>query len=322
MSNTTTTEIPAEVNNFYDRTLLLRAVPRFVHNRWAQIKDVPQNAGTKTIKFRRYSNLTAATTPLTEGITPAGSQLSATTVTATVLQYGDFVTVTDVLSYSSQDAVLTEAAEILGDQAGDTLDLLARAVLNAGTTVTRVNARAAQINILSTDLIDAVTIRKVVRTLKNNKARKITRMVNASTGIATEPLQPCFVGIVHPNISYTLKGLTGFLPIEKYSMQKDIMDGEIGKFDEVRFVETTNAKVFTGTGDSGIDVYSTLILGSDAYGNSRIAGKALQNIVKPLGSGGTADPLNQRATSGWKAEFITLILNNEFMCRLESAAAA
>lgn len=322
MSLTNTTQIPAEVNNFYDRTLLMRAVPRFVHNRWAQIRDIPQNSGTKVIKFRRYANLTAATTALTEGVTPAGSQLSTTEVTATAQQYGDFVTVTDVVSYTSQDAVLTEAAEILGDQAGDTLDLLSRAVLNAGTSVQRVNDRVSRVTIVAGDLIDVATVRKVVRTLKNNKARRITKMVNPSTGIATEPIDAAFIGIVHPNVTYTLKGLTGFTPIEKYASQKDVMDGEIGKIDEVRFVETTNAKVFTGEGDSGIDVYSTLIFGMHAYGNTRIAGKALQNIVKPLGSGGTADPLNQRATSGWKAEFVSVILNNDYIIRLESSAAS
>ena len=322
MSNTTTTQVPAEVNNFYDKVLLMRAIPRFVHNRWAQIRDIPQNAGSQVIKFRRYSNLTAATTALSEGITPTGSQLSTTEITATVLQYGDFVTVTDVLDYTSQDAVLTEAAEILGDQAGDTLDILSRAVLNAGTSVIRVNARTSRVTVAAGDVIDVATIRKTVRSLKANKARRITRMVNPSTGIATEPLNASYVGIVHPNITYTLKGLTGFVPVEKYSSQKDIMDGEVGKVDEVRFVETTNAKVFSGEGASGIDVYSTLIFGMDAYGNTRIAGKALQNIVKPLGSGGTADPLNQRATSGWKATFIAVILNNDFLFRLESSAAA
>lgn len=319
---TTTTQVPAEVNNFYDRTLLMRAVPRLLHNKWAQIRDIPSNAGSTTIKFRRYNALAAATTPLTEGITPTGKQLSVTNLTATVLQYGDYITTTDVLSYTTQDAVLTETAELLGEQAGETLDILCRAVINAGTSVTRVNARASRVLVVAGDLIDAVTVQKVVRTLKNNKARKITKMVNASTGIATEPLNSCFIGIVHPNVAYTLKTLTGFTPVEKYAHQKDIMDGEIGKLDEVRFVETTNAKVFTGEGGSGIDVYSTLIFGTDAYGNSRISGEALKNIIKPLGSGGTADPLNQRATSGWKATFIAMILNNDFIVRLESSAAA
>ena len=321
MALTGTQQIPAEVNNFYDRVLLRRAVDVFLHNRYAQIRDIPQNSGTRVIKFRRYSNLSPATNPLTEGQTPAGSQLSTTELTATVQQYGDFVTVTDVVTYTSQDSVLTEAAAILGDQAGDTLDILSREVLNAGTSIQRVNDRVGRINILAGDLIDGLTLRKVVRTLKNNKAKRITRMVMPSNKIGTEPINQAYIAIVHPNVTYTLKTITGFTPVEKYSNHMSVMPDEVGKFDEVRFIETTNAKVFVGEGDSGIDVYSTLVMGTDAYGNSRISGKALQNIVKSKGSAGTADPLNQRATSGWKAEFVTVILNNDFLFRIESSAA-
>lgn len=325
MGNTTTVQIPAEVSNFYDRTLLFRATPLLVHTRWAQVRDIPRNAGTKVIKFRRYGNLAGATTPLAEGITPAGSQLSVTDITATVLQYGDFVTVTDVLSYTSQDPVLMEASEILGDQAGDTLDLLTRDIISAGTNAYYAGTGSTETAHVDTgDNITAVLIKKAVRLLKNNKARRMTKMVNATTGYGTTPLNASYIGICHPNTTYDLKGLTsdGWTPVEKYASTAGIMEGEVGKLDEVRFVETTNAKVFEDAGQSGNDVYATLIFGSDAYGTTRISGEALKNIVKPLGSAGTADPLDQRATSGWKATFVAKILNQAFLVRLEHAVSA
>lgn len=323
MAATTTTTIPAEVNNFYDRTLLFRAVPLFVHTRWAQVRDIPRKAGTTTIKFRRYGNLTAATTALSEGITPAGSQLSVTDITATVLQYGDYVTITDVLDYSSQDPVLMEAAEILGDQMGDTLDQLTRDVLAAGTNVYYAGASStSRVTVGATDLITLVFVQKVVRLLSNNKARRMTKMVNATTGYNTTPLNASYIGIVHPNTTYDLKGLTGWTSVEKYASTAGIMQGEVGKLDEVRFVETTNAKVFTGAGEGAIDVYATIVFGSDAYGTTRISGEAMKNIVKPLGSAGTADPLDQRATSGWKATFVAKILNDAFLVRIEHAVSA
>lgn len=320
MPNTTRTEIPAEVNNFYDRTLLQRAVSNFVHTRWAQVRDIPRKAGTKVIKFRRYGNLSAATTPLTEGITPSGSQLSVTDITATVAQYGDYVTVTDVVSYESEDAVLMEAAEIMGDQAGDTLDQLCRDIINAGTSVTYAGSgHTLRSQVAAGELITVAKIRTIVKTLKNNKAKRITRQINPTTGYNTTPIPASFIGIVHPNITYTLKGLTGFIPVQKYPNGANVMEGEIGSLDEVRFIETPNAKVFTGEGASGIDVYSTLILGANAYGITRVSGEAMKNIVKPLGSAGSADPLDQRATSGWKATFVAKILNDDFMNRFESA---
>lgn len=319
--NTTKTQVPDEVSGFYDRTLLERAVSNFVHTRWAQIRDIPKNAGTLTVNFRRYGNLSAATTPLSEGITPTGSQLSVSTVTATVAQYGDFVTVTDVLSFSSYDAVLTESAEIMGDQGGDTLDQVTRDVLAAGTTITYVG-QVSRGAITISNKITTTEVKKMVRTLKKNKARMITRMVDPSTGYNTTPLNACYVGICSPDTTYDLEAETNWIPVEKYSNKSDIMDGEVGSLARVRFVESPNAKVFAGAGTGPVDVHATIIMGMHAYGITRISGESMKNIVKPLGSAGSADPLDQRATSGWKATFVAKILNNDFIGRIEHAVTA
>jgi len=247
--------------------------------------------------------------------------MSVTDITATVAQYGDFVTFSDVVDYESVDSTLTEFAEVLGDQAGDTLDQLARNVLAAATTITYVG-QVSQPAITTSNLITATEVRKAVRTLKNNKARRITRMVAATTGVATEPVAPAYIGIVHPSTTYDLQDETGWVPVEKYSASMSVMEGEVGKLGDVRFVETPNAKIFTGVGNGGIDVYATLIMGAEAYGVSRISGAALQNIVKPLGSAGTADPLDQRGTTGWKATFVAKILNQDFIVCLQHAVSS
>lgn len=325
MSATTRSQIPAEVNNFYVRTLLDRAVALFVHNRFAQIRDVPldipQNSGTGTVKFRRYANLAASTTPLGEGVTPAGKQLSVSNITADVAQYGDFIELTDVVQFESQDAVLMEAAEILGDQAGDTLDILTRNVLAAGTNVQYANEKVSRVTVAAADKITAIEVKKMVRVLKKNKARPVTRQVNASTGYATDPVAAAYIAIVSPDTTYDLEDLDGFTPVEKYSSQAGVMEGEVGKIKQVRFVETTNAKIFAGAGAAGIDVHATIVLGQNAYGVTRISGKALEFIVKATGSAGTADPLNQRGTSGWKATHVAKILNDTFMGRIEHAVS-
>ena len=319
MPNTTRTQIAQEVNNFYDRTLLLRAVPLFLHTRWAQVRDIPANAGTNTIKFRRYSNLTAATTPLSEGITPTGSQLTTTDITASINQYGDFITITDIVSFETPDPVLMEASEIMGDQSGDTLDQVCRDILAAGTSAVYANSQTQTSGVAATNILTEADLKQCVLNLKNNKCRKMTTMIDPSTGYNTTPIPACYIAIIHPNITKTLKGFSTFTPVQKYPNQNGVMEGEVGSYDEIRFVETTNAKVKTGAGAAGIDVYCTLIFGSNAYGITRISGEALKNIVKPLGSGGTNDPLDQRATSGWKATFTARILNDAFMQRLECA---
>src|SRR5882724_10183823 len=134
MANTTTSNVTSASQNFLSLPLLSRAYPFFVHTLWGQVRDIPRNK-TENIRFRKYSSLSAATVALTAGATPTGSQLSITEITAVPLQYGDFITTTDYLDMTTIDPLKTEMAEILGDEMGDTLDQLTRAVLVAGTTI-------------------------------------------------------------------------------------------------------------------------------------------------------------------------------------------
>lgn len=320
MGVTTRTQISAEVNYFYDRTLLERAVAYFVHTKFAQVRDVPRNSGTDSIKFRRYGSLSAATTALSEGVTPAGSQLSVTDVVATVLYYGDYVTLTDKVQVETYDPILTETAEILGEQAGDTLDKLCRDVLAAGTTVQYASTATTRATIDSTMKLDRAEVKEMVRTLAGNNARPITSMIDPSTGYNTTPLNKAYIGIIHPNTTYDLDDATGWIPVEKYSNKTDVMENEKGSVAGVRFIETSNGKTFTGTLIT--TVYATLVIAANAYAISRISGESLKNIVKPLGSAGTADPLDQRSTSGWKATFVAKILNENFMGRIEHAVSS
>ena len=321
MADTTRTQITEEVGNFYSRTLLEKAIPNFVHNRFTQIRDIPANSGTADIKFRRYGLLTAVTTALSEGVTPSGSQLSITEVNATVLQYGDYVTLTDVVQFETIDPILTETADILGEQVGDTLDQLARDVMAATTTKQYAGAATSTITVTSSMKISRDEVKEAVRTLQTNLAKPITSMVNPSTGYNTTPLNRAYVGIISPSTLYDLDAVTGWIPVEKYPNKGDVMQDEQGSVAGVRFVMTTNAKVRDGEGDSGIDVHSTLIFGQNAVGQTRISGQTLKNIVKPLGSAGTADPLDQRSTSGWKLTYVAMILNANWILDLQHAVS-
>ena len=301
--------------------MLKAARPLLVHTKWAQVKDIPKG-NSENIRFRRYTLLTAATTALSEGVTPEGSQLAVSNVNATVAQYGDFVTLTDFLQMTTLDPILTETADLLGQQAGTTLDQITRDVIIAGDTVQYASSATSRTTITSGMKPPRQEVREAVRTLQSNDARKITRMVNPSTGFNTSPINAAFVGIISENTLYDLKNETGWIPVEDYASQSGVMEGEVGAMDDVRFVMTTNAKIFTAGGAGSIDVHGTLILGADFYGVSRISGEAMRNIVKPLGSAGTADPLDQRSTSGWKATFVAKGLNENFACRIEHAVSS
>lgn len=326
-NETTTTEVSAAVSQTYDRTLLTRAIPFLAHDKFGQRRPLPKG-GSKNIKFRRYSALAVATTPLAEGVTPNGSQLAITDVTATVNQYGNFVTVSDMVKLTNVEPVLVEAAEVLGEQAGQSLDQIYRDILVAGTNVLYANgaARTSVNTILSAAVLD-----KAIRTMNNNLARMHTKLVKATDGYNTNPIRPAFWAIIHPDVAYTLDGITGFISVEKYASQGPVQEGEIGAYKNIRFVMSTFAKIWAGGGATGgtsvketstlADVYATMVFGQDGYGISELKGEGLKNIIKALGSGGTQDPLDQRATSGWKAITVAKILNDAFMARIESAAS-
>jgi N4-gp56 family major capsid protein len=297
--------------------MLVKARPLLVHAKWALTKDIPKGSGT-SIRFRRYSLLTPSSTPIVEGVTPTLDTLSITNVDATVQQYGRGFLITDVLNFSTFDPLLTEVADILGEVAGNTLDLLVAEELATTTTIQYASSATTNGTVTSAMKLTKAEIQEAVRTLKNNKAKKITSQVDASTGFNTSPVPATFIGIVHPNSTFDLKNIPGFIRVEEYG-QKAAFEGEVGALDEVRFIETTNAKVYTGAGSGSIDVYGTIILAAEAYAISRISGEAMHNYVD--GPGGNSDPLHQRQTSAWKATFVATILNDAFLLSLRHAVS-
>lgn len=317
MADTTLTQITAGVNYFYVRKMLQAARPLLVHTRWAQVKDIPKK-NTLAIRFRRYTLLSAATTALSEGTTPSGSQLSITNVNATVAQYGDYVTLTDLVVLTTLDPLLTETSSILGQQAGNTLDQLCRDVIGAGTTIQYASTATDTATVTAGMKLNNDEVKEAVRTLQGNNAKKMMTMINPSTGFNTMPIAAAFIGIISHSTLFDLKNDSAWIPVQEYATQKGVMDGEVGAMDDVRFVMTTNAL----TESSTVTVHHTLIIAQNFYGISRISGAAMQNIVKPLGSGGTGDPLDQRSTQGWKATFVAKILNENFAVRIEHAVSS
>ena len=299
-----------EMKTFYSDYLIDMAEPNLVHDQFGQKHPIPKNGG-KIIEFRKYDPLPKALTPLTEGVTPDGQKLTMSVITAQVEQYGGYVELSDILMLTAIDNNLVQATKLLGSQAGRTLDTITREVLNGGTNVQyaegQVTSRSALVGGQESGnhylTVDAV--RRAVRFLKVMNAPKINGY---------------YAGIIHPDVSYDLMSDEKWVNVKTYSDPEDIYEGEIGRIEGVRFVETSEAKVFTGEGSGGRDVYSTLILGDDAYGVTEITGGGLQHIVKQLGSAGTADPLNQRATAGWKATKTAERLVEAYMVRIETAS--
>jgi len=329
MATTTLSQVAPGVQAFYDRNLLSRAQPNDIHGRYGQKRPIAMRSGNQ-IKFRRYSQLAAATAALTEGVTPTGSSLSVTDITSTLQQYGDYVTLTDMVSMTNQDPVVTEATDVLGDQAGTTIDQVRRDVMVAGSNVAYASAVASRL--LLVNKLTGPDLDKAIRFLKNQNAKFMKEGIPPSDGVGTGAIRKAFIGLLHPDVEYDLEQITGFKPVSDYPSQMGVMEDEIGAYKNIRFVTSTNAKIWTNattattagykaTGGGSNDVYATLIIAAEAYGISPLSGQAMSTYVKPLGSAGTADPLEQRSSVGWKATTITTILNQAWMVRLESLAS-
>lgn len=240
-TQTTTTNSPGnnltpEMKTYYDRALIRFASPKLVHAQFGQQKPIPAGSG-KTIEFRRFSPLPKALVPLTEGVTPRGNTLNVTTVESTVEQYGDYVTMSDMLTLSAVDSVINETQTVLGDQAGRTLDTVIREKINAGTNVQYGNGKTdrnllvgGQENYEGNDYLTVAAVKRAVATLKRNNAAPFK--------------DGCYVAIIHPDVANDLTNDPEWKAVKQNVDPEDWYKGAIGKIHGVVFVESTEAKIF------------------------------------------------------------------------------
>lgn len=385
-----------EMKTYYSDYLIDNAEPALVYDKFAQKVNIPRGNG-KTIQFRKYNPLPTLTESIAEGVTPTGQRIDMNTVNATVAQYGGYVEFSDFLLMSAIDNNLCMATKLLGAQAGRTLDAITREVVCGGTNVQYADGQVSARHLLTGGNEDPAencyltvsAIRRAVRSLKNQNAEKI---------------DGSYIAIIHPDCAYDLMNDPNWKFPHQYATPENIYEGEIGKIEGVRFIESTEAKVFSAVdvlpglkltlaedavnsaivkfnsnmpvednalaeknvviggkafkitsntanemtliesmgntvvpgmvnamagdviasadgGASGKDVYATLVFGDNAYGTTSIEGGGLEHIVKQLGSSGADDPLNQRATVGWKASKVSVRLCEAFMVRIETLAS-
>ena len=303
----------AEMKTFYEKRLIDQAEPALVHDQFGDPYPIPANGG-KNIEFRKYDSLPKATTPLTEGVTPDGQTMNVSTVTAEVKQYGGWVPITDTLQLTAIDNNIVQATKIIASQAGRTLDTIVRDVLAGGTNVIyapKIGEGGAETAVTSRATLDATC---------QLTSDLIARAATQLKAMNADPIGTSFVGIIHPYVAYELRRDPDWIDVHKYAQPDEIYNGEIGTLHGVRFVETSEAKIWKGTGcPAGLAVFSTLILGAHAYGSTEIEGGGLEHIVKQLGYGD--DPLNQRASVGWKAHKTAERLVEQYMVRIESCSA-
>lgn len=331
--------------------MLKRALPYLQLERFGQSYTLPTNS-TNTAKFRRYF-LTGATgsagqftggingsgaapgiplalTPLVEGVTPSGNSLSMQDYTVKLAQYGDYITITDVIQDVHTDPILAQATDILGEQAAQTVEVLRYNVLKAGTNVFYANVVATRSAIVGT--ITLADQRRVTTALNRQNTKKITQVVGSTPDFSTKSVEASFMAVCHPDLENDIRNMAGFVPVASYGPHTSPFEGEIGSVEQVRYLTTTIALpwadaggakgLMRSTSGTSADVYPILIFGRDAFGMVTLKGQSALTpmVVNPKPAPG--DPLGQRGTVGWKTWQGTVILQDAFMARLEVAATA
>jgi N4-gp56 family major capsid protein len=349
MGTTAYGDISPRTAAFAVKDLLKRGMPYLILEKFGQSKPLPSNS-SKTIKFRRYfldTTLSSGYTPLeyfqddatnafdpttktlSEGTTPTATALEHKDIEATLVQYGDLVTITDIIKDTHEDNVLKEAIEILGEQAAIIVEKTRFNVLKAGSNVVYSNGAAR--SSVNTKFSAAVQ-RLATRTLKRQLAKPITSVVRSTPAYGTESISPSFVAVCHPDLEYDIRALTAFVPAEKYGAMSP-WEGEIGKVADCRYILSTIIQPWDGVGTCGATggtnvienassqahVYPILYMARDAFGMVALKGKdaIIPMVVNPTPS--DSDPLAQRGHVSWKALTTTIILNDAWMVRAEVA---
>lgn len=292
-----------EVMLYYESKFLERAKTRLVHREGFQKKTHNKNSG-ESIQWDRYSPLSAATTPLTQGSNPSEVSIADSTVSATLAEYGTTIKVAKRLSLVSIDKEDGEKVALVGQNMGETLDELARDEMYTGATAQLGNGVSAVSDIAASDTFDADEVRKAVRTLDVNKAPTYE--------------DGMYMGKIGSYTKYDLTGDTTWTNAKTYSDVKDLYANEVGELFGVRFVVTNNQK----TESSTTTVYSNFVHGPFAIGEVDLEGDMPKLYIKVPGKSDTSNPADRYSTISWAGSYVAKTLISDWLLNVKTGATA
>ena len=304
---TTSSGLSAGMQTYYNRELLRTFEPNLVHLQFGDEHRMPPHSGL-VMNMRKLIPLETNTKALSEGDPGESVMLAETEVTVQLQQYGEYARCTDKLDLTHLDMDIMRRTKLFGDAGARSIDAVVREELAKCANVIYAGGKASRAELTAADKLTSRELRKAVKTLKKNHAQTFGGY---------------YVAIIGPDAMYDLQEDEAFVKVSQYQDKENIYTGEVGRLFGVRLVETTEAKIFEGAGASGADVASVIVLGQYAYGVTSLKGAKPRVIVKPAGSAGTADPLDQISTVGWKMDgFGAKLLQPEYAVRIECGFSA
>jgi N4-gp56 family major capsid protein len=303
MAAQTTTGLSQEISTYYERVFLARALKRLIHEQGAQKKTVPAGEG-KTVNFTRHTPLAVASSALTEGGSITEVDLTASTVSATLAEYGNVAKIARFLSTTSIDRNNKEKIEVFGQNMGETLDTLCRTELVSGGTTQLAGGKSNITAVAASDVMSASEIKKAVRTLEGNSALRYD--------------DGFFLGKIQPYTWYDLVGDSTWVNAKTYSDVRDLYMGEVGELFGVRFMLTNNGH----TSSSTVTVYSNLIHGKESFGVMDLATDSPKLYIKTPGANDTSNPADRYSTIAWAGSYVAKVLNSNWIINVKTGATA
>lgn len=305
--------LTAPMQIYYDRVFLERAKIELRYDFGADVKNVPLNSG-KTVYFTRFTPLALVTTALSEASNPSAVDMTASTVSATLADYGSYTTVGSLYSMTSIEVGLAEHVSVHGQNAGESIDNLIRAELQTNATGLTVSTAAALLSdVHTTDVLTGLEIRRVVRQLKINKAPKF------AGGL--------YRAVINPYAAMDLMGNSEWLDAHRYTTSDAIERGVVGKLHGVEFVESNNSNNITlsaGFSTSATNIANinhSIFFGAHAYGVINLGSITAPKVyVKNPGANSTDNPIDMYSTVGWKMPFAVKVLNSNWVIDLKHGA--
>ncbi len=289
MANSTTGTNYQNLHLYYEKKLLSTLEPRLVLQPLGKKQKLPKGLGTQ-VKWLRYAAISENVTPITEASIPGELSFTTSNVTASVLQYGQYAKISDLLSDVAIDPVLENLSERFGIAAAKTIEQLIVAELDPQSATQFVGAASSN-NTISLGMV--LNHKELVEAMIRQKAAFIGPHESGS-----------YVAVLHPNAEYDIMTdvqAGSMLDLRKFTDPKQVLNGEIGKMYGMRFLVSDKMSLYAGVGTTGNDVINAAyVIGEEAFGVVELDGNSVKMINKKHGSGGTSDPLDQIATVGYK----------------------
>ena len=305
MAANTTSTLSQEAQTYYEKKFLARAEYESVFEQGAQMRTQPNNGGD-IVKFTRHTPLATVTTALTQGTNPSEVALTAANVSAQLAEYGTTVKISRFLTLNGIDAANAEKIEVVGQNMRETLDELVRNELFTGATTQFQAAKTALSALSASDVMKVKDLQLAVRTLKINKARRLTSAVAP------------WMGKISPSSSYDLQQDSTFVNVDSYQNGSMIYRGELGKISGVRLMESANPKTEAST----TTVYSNFIHGDQAFGSISLEGDAAQLFIIPHTKIDSGNPAGRFSLVSWGTTYVAKTLNANWLINLKCGVTA